>query len=55
MIGDFNLEFWPIVYLKLNDKEINEVMTDFVKDTKETTLTNIFNHSKNALKDFLKI
>jgi len=24
MIGDFNLEFWPIVYLKLNDKEINE-------------------------------
>ena len=38
-----------------NDKEINEVMTDFVKDTKETTLTNIFNHSKNALKDFLKI
>ena len=24
MIGNFNIEFWPIVYLKLNDNEINE-------------------------------
>ncbi len=38
-----------------NDKEINEVIKDFIKYIKDTTLTNIFNHCKNTLKNFLKI
>ena len=38
-----------------NKTEITEVINNFIKETKESTLTNIFNHSKNTLKNFLKI
>ena len=46
---------------KLNKKivksieEINEVVEIFQKEIKEETLTNIFNHSKKILKEYLKI
>ena len=38
-----------------NKTEITEVINNFIKETKESTLTSIFAHSKNTLKNFLKI
>ena len=63
----YQSEFNPIEMVfsllrkKLNKKivknkiEITEVINDFIKETKESILTNIFNHSKNTLKKYLKI
>ena len=38
-----------------NKTEITEVINNFIKETKESILTSIFVHSKNTLKNFLKI
>ena len=61
--SEFNPNWDGIFFIKkkLNKKivknktEITGIINNFIKETKESTLTYIFVHSKNTLNNFLKI